>query len=91
MVKRSKLLAALDAHKGKDYKLEKQKKLQKLAIKGKQSKSRLKDAEADDEETRSTSQLKAGSDGWDSDESEEAGGLKPYVDGARMITFAYKV
>lgn len=76
MAKRSKLLAALDAHRGKDYKLEKQKKLQKRAIKEKNSKLRFKNAEVVDEETAlncSTPQLEAESDGWESDGSEDAG------------------
>ena len=37
MAKRSKLLMALDAHQGRDYKVEKQKKLQRQAVKRKSS------------------------------------------------------
>lgn len=77
MVKKSKLLAALGAHKGKDYKLEKQKILQKKAEKRKKIKQR--EVSADTEGTESKTEAKesvlqpdAGSEGWESDESENA-------------------
>ena len=38
MAKKSKLLLALDAHKGRNYELERQKKLQKAAAKEKKAK-----------------------------------------------------
>lgn len=77
MVKKSKLLAALDAHKGKDYKLEKQKILQKKAEKrkktkqGKQSED-IEEGENETEAKESVVQPDAGSEGWESDESENA-------------------
>lgn len=79
MAKKSKLLAALDAHKGRDYKLEKQKKLQKQAEKGKMSKV-SKDT-SDSEHTGEDGARLNGkeprlaeeeSEGWESDESEQA-------------------
>ena len=77
MVKKSKLLAALDAHKGRDYKLEKQKRLQKQARKRKRS--RIAEdapnaipedgvAQSDSEEER----LEELDEEWESDESGEA-------------------
>ncbi|PGH05365.1 hypothetical protein AJ79_06834 [Helicocarpus griseus UAMH5409] len=49
MVKKSKLLLALDAHKGRNYELERQKKLQKAAEKRKQAKAGNTDDAKDDE------------------------------------------
>lgn len=77
MVKKSKLLAALDAHKGKDYKLEQQKILQKKAEKRKKTKQReqsedTKERESKTEAKESIVQPAAGSEGWESDESEKA-------------------
>lgn len=80
MAKKSKLLAALDAHKGRDFKLEKQKKLQKQADKRKKSKSQPQQldtgAEQDDTVVKSTlngiSQAsEIDSEGWESEEDEE--------------------
>ena len=78
MAKKGKLLAALDAHKGRDYKLEKQKKLQKQA----ERRKRLKTVEqvsgsdnADENGAKVTGEgprLEDESDGWESDESEAA-------------------
>ena len=73
---KSKLLSALDSHQGRDYKLEKQKKLQKQAAKKKKS----KDPITDGEEKESIQALTNGkptepeieSEGWESDESEAA-------------------
>ena len=78
MAKKSKLLAALDAHKGRDYKLEKQKKLQKQAERRKTSKvsKDASDGESIGEDGAQLdgkkSRLEEESDGWESDESEEA-------------------
>ena len=78
MAKRSKLLAALDAHRGKDYKLEKQKKLQKQAASKKKSNPRLQSSDPADGPIGGTpiysSTLEAlhDSEGWESDESEDA-------------------
>lgn len=77
MVKKSKLLAALDAYKGKDYKLEKQKILQKKAEKRKNEKQReqSEDTEEGEKKTKakkSIVQPDAGSEGWESSESENA-------------------
>ena len=77
MAKKSKLLAALDAHKGRDYKVEKQKKQQKQAEK----KKRLKETQALEEEKENNvvstsdagSAVQVESDRWESDESEAAG------------------
>lgn len=48
MAKKGKLLSALDAHKGRDFKLEHQKKLQKNAEKRKRSKLDESGAEEED-------------------------------------------
>ena len=66
MAKRSKLLAALDAHKGVNHKLENQKKQQKQAEKRKRSKEARTAAEPDEAKGG------AESEGWESDESELA-------------------
>lgn len=63
MAKRSKLLTALDAHKGVNYKLENQKKQQKQAEKRKRSKEARIGAEPDEAEGG------AESEEWESDES----------------------
>ena len=76
MARKGKLLAALDAHKGRDYRLEKQKKQQKQAAK----KKRTKASESSLEENKNVeaqaigilSVHEAESDGWESDESEAA-------------------
>ena len=75
---KSKLLTALDAHRGRNYKVEKQKKLQKQAAKKKRSKPPVpNDSEQkEDGETEvngiTVSMLEAESEGWESDESEAA-------------------
>ena len=74
MAKKSKLLAALDAHKGVDHELERQKKLQKQAARRKRSKAASKlrnggetnlEVEAEANGTKEQSQLE---DGWESDD-----------------------
>ncbi|MCJ1403730.1 rRNA-processing protein and EBNA1-binding protein ebp2 [Xylographa trunciseda] len=78
MARKSKLLAALDAHKGRDYKLERQKTLQKNAEKRKRTKEAAQDVtddaipevEADGDDVEA--QLDEESEGWESDESEAA-------------------
>ena len=76
MAKKSKLLTALDAHKGRDYRLDKQKKLQKQAIKKKKSNTELQKQGEYDEPipapSGSIAQLGLESEGWESDESENA-------------------
>lgn len=82
MAKKSKLLAALDAHKGRDYSLEKQKKLQKQAVKRKKARSRTEITEAEIETQEeipadipvngTNHELEHDSEGWESDESEDA-------------------
>lgn len=73
MVKKSKLLAALDAHKGKDYKLEKQKILQKKAEKRKKTKQPEQSEDTEEEEKKeSVVQPDGGSEGWESDKSDNA-------------------
>ncbi|OAL69052.1 rRNA processing protein [Trichophyton violaceum] len=56
MAKKSKLLSALDAHKGRNFELEHQKKLQKAANKRKEK--QLKKTEDEEEEKEDTEQLK---------------------------------
>lgn len=76
MAKKSKLLAALDAHKGRDYKLEKQKKQQKQAAKKNRTKVpglNLEEKENVEAHANGTTSMpEAESDGWESDESEAA-------------------
>ncbi|KAK3167049.1 hypothetical protein OEA41_010174 [Lepraria neglecta] len=68
---KSKLIAALDAHRSRDYKLEKQKKLQKQAAKRKKSKA--PDSNSEEKENvkadtnGSLAMPEAESDGWESD------------------------
>lgn len=73
---KSKLLTALDAQKGRDYKLEKQKKLQKQAAKRKTSKAPGFDVEEKENLQSQTNGnvpvLELESEGWQSDESEAA-------------------
>ncbi|MCJ1417627.1 rRNA-processing protein and EBNA1-binding protein ebp2 [Xylographa parallela] len=78
MARKSKLLAALDAHKGKDYKLEKQKTLQKDAAKRKRIKAAAQistdDAGSEPEAVGNDVQQQLGDDSerWESDHNEEA-------------------
>lgn len=72
---KSKLLKALDAHKGRDYKLEKQRKQQKEATKRKKSKTPAPNAEEEKENVEApvngnVPPLDAESEGWESNESE---------------------
>ena len=73
---KSKLLAALDAHKGRTHKLEQQKKLRKLAEKKKKSKAPQPDPEEKENieiHANGTSpRLEEESNGWESDGSEAA-------------------
>lgn len=48
MAKRSKLLSALDAHRGRDFDKERQQKLQKSAAKRKRSKAAAEEEESED-------------------------------------------
>ena len=77
MAKKSKLLAALDAHQGRNYKVEKQKKLQKQAAKKIRTKAPGSIVEEkENAEVQANSILpmpQDESDGWESDESEAAG------------------
>lgn len=78
MPRKSNLLAALDAHKGRDYKLEKQKGLQKKAEKRRKSKAAVQTTAGDSVATPATEnsetvpQREEGSKGWESEESEDA-------------------
>ena len=91
MAKKSKLLAALDAHKGRDYQAEKQKKQQKQAKK----KKHLKKTKAPEEEKENLELVTNGaapvlqseSDGWESDESEAAGPTTVLFPGAVSLGF----
>lgn len=73
---KSKLHSALDSHQGRDYKLEKQKKLQKQAAKKKKSKAPTSDGEEKENiEALTNGKLtepELESEGWESDESEAA-------------------
>ena len=77
MAKKSKLLAALDAHQGRDYKLEKQKKLQKQAARKIRTKAPgpiLEEKENAAVQANSIQPMPQDeSDGWESDGSEAAG------------------
>ena len=75
MAKKGKLLVALDAHKDRDYKLEKQKKQQKQAARKKRTKAQGPDwEEKENIEARPNATVREDeSDGWDSDENEAAG------------------
>ncbi|CAD6592733.1 MAG: rRNA-processing protein and EBNA1-binding protein ebp2 [Alectoria sarmentosa] len=87
MAKKGKLLTALDAHRGRDYNLEKQKKQQKQAAK----KKRTKDPESDLGEKEIVEAQANGtpfmpeieSDGWESDESEAAQAIA--IDSSRIM------
>ena len=78
MARKSTLLAALDAHKGKDYKLEKQKSLQKAAAKRKRIKAAAQkstdDTGSEPEAVGNDVQQRLGdeSEGWESDHNEGA-------------------
>ncbi|MCJ1431309.1 rRNA-processing protein and EBNA1-binding protein ebp2 [Xylographa pallens] len=86
MARKSKLLAALDAHKGKDYKLEKQKTLQKDAAKRKRIKAAdqksTDDAASEPEAVGNDVQQQLGdeSEEWESDHNEEASTAQHIVD-----------
>ena len=75
---KSKLLTALDAHRGRNYKVEKQKKLQKQAAKKKRSKppAQNNSEQKEDDETEvngiTVPMPGAESEGWESEESEAA-------------------
>ena len=82
MVKKSKLLAALDAHKGTDYRLGKQKILQKKAEKRKKRKEAEQSSKAKVDGVERESEIGAAvnghteklgdyGDGWESDESRD--------------------
>ena len=76
MVKKGKLLVALDAYRGRDYRLEKQTKQQKQAAKTKGTRAqRLNSEEKENVEARlngTASVAEFESDGWESDENEAA-------------------
>ena len=83
---KSKLLTALDAHRGRNYKVEKQKKLQKQAARKKKSKAPvsndLEQEENVETEVNGTIPMpEAESEGWESDESEaaEPGPVRRYL------------
>jgi rRNA-processing protein EBP2 len=77
MAKKSKLLAALDAHKGRNYELERQKGLQKKAEKRKNAQvaaTSLEDEALFKDNVQgngSGSQLEEDNEGWESEESED--------------------
>ena len=74
MAKKSKLLAALDAHKGRDYQVEKQKELQKKAKRKKKEQETpfiSEDPCQPANQLQNNSKLDNGIDGWESDGSED--------------------
>ncbi|KAJ5719417.1 rRNA-processing protein EBP2 [Penicillium malachiteum] len=79
MVKRSKLLQALDAHKGRDYDAEKQKKKVKAAEKRKglkktdTSPAKAKETEEEDEEEVVSSEAEESEEAQNEEEAEESG------------------
>lgn len=78
MTKGSKLLVALNAHKGKQYEFEKQKTLRKKAEKKKKAEQESQPSKHDnghEEELKVNHDISVpeqDSDGWESDESEDA-------------------
>ena len=78
MARKSKLLAALDAYKGRNHELVKQKKLQKQAEKRKNSRATEDKLDGEGDENvkpglkDDSSRLADESDGWESSVSEEA-------------------
>ena len=74
MARKGKLLVAFDAHKGRDYTLEKQKKQQKQAAKKKRTKVQRSDWEEKEnigaKPNATVHAPEAESEGWESDESE---------------------
>lgn len=72
MARNSKLLAALDAHKGRDYKLEKQKRLQKQAMGKKKSDPHVQISGAEDGLIDEAPVNGSKIEGWESSESENA-------------------
>lgn len=91
MAKKGKLLTALDAHKGRDYNLQKQKKQQKQAAKKKRTKDPGSNSEEKEKEKENAEAQANGipytpgaeSDGWESDESEAAEAIA--IDTSRVI------
>ena len=87
MARKSKLLAALDAHKGRDFMLEKQKKLQKQAEKRKRLKTVEKSPDADNSVESGVGGVDlngAAAESGDENsgfESEESGGATPITVG----------
>jgi len=74
MAKKGKLLTALDAHKRRNYELERQKSLQKKAQKRKNAKlaaNSLDEVEDNGEANSSAAQLEEDSEGWESEGSED--------------------
>ena len=91
---KSKLLTALDAHRGRNYKVEKQKKLQKQAAKKKRSKPPVQNdsEQKDNGETEvdgiTVPMPEAESEGWESDESEAA---EPGPVRGKFVTSTYSM
>ena len=72
MAKKSKLLAALDAHKGRNYELERQKSLQKKAEKRKKAKAEAKSLEVEvlvEDNVSGNGSAAQDSEGWESEGS----------------------
>ena len=76
MAKKGRLLAALDALKGRDYRIQKQKTLQKRAAKKKRTRPQIgtgKEKEnVEGQPSAMASMPEAESEGWESDESQAA-------------------
>ena len=80
MAKKSKLLTALDAHKGRDYEAEKQKKMRRRAAKRKaemvgESEAIVESGEEQARKSNGVLELSEESEGYESDESNEFGGM----------------
>lgn len=76
MVKKSKLLAALDAHKGRDYEAEKRKKQLKAGEKASKGKTERKTQRAQEQDATPTSaepveKVEEGDSGWEDENSED--------------------
>ena len=77
MAKKSKLLAALDAHKGRDYMLEKQRKLQKQAARKRKSHLQVPNPDGEDgpiggaAANGANTEFETNGQGWESDKSQD--------------------
>lgn len=85
MVKKSKLLAALDAHKGRDYDAEKRKKKLKAGEKASKGKAERKTQRAKEEDgvpvsAKPVEEVEEGDSGWEDEASDEEAGVNGGVE-----------